>query len=272
MRAPRLCDATVVNREFRAPGFWCVRLRCAHVARNARPAQYVAIDLPGPFGVRLPLGIYEAENDEFSLLFQEWGDRTSRLAGLREGDTLSCIGPLGNQFTVPGPGCKATIVAGGLGVAAFWMLARELQAKGIKTTIVLGARSKDHLVGREELSAFGFPIEICTDDGGAGFHGNAVERLRDLPAADLLYGCGPRGMLRALCAFANETSVSCQISMEETFGCSLGTCWGCVVPVRRGCEQGTGYPKAPGERREYDFARVCTDGTVFLAADVLWQT
>ncbi len=271
MKAPRLCTATVVNREFRAPGFWYVRLRCQHVARNAGPAQYVALDLPGGFAVRLPLGIYTASDDEFGLLFQEWGERTSCLAALPKGEEISCLGPLGNEFTLPKRGSKATIIAGGLGVAAFWMLSRDLQAAGIDTTIVLGARSKDHVVGREELAAFGFPIEVCTDDGSFGFHGNVVERLRSLPPPGMLYGCGPRGMLRALCAHANAASIRCQISMEETFGCSMGTCWGCVVAVRRGSTQGTGYPKAPGEQRDFDFARVCADGTVFSAAEVVWK-
>jgi hypothetical protein len=58
--------------------------------------------------------------------------------------------------------------------------------------------------------------------------------------------------------------------MEETFGCSMGTCWGCVIPVRRGTPQGTRYPKASAEPRDYDFARVCIDGTVFNAADLVW--
>jgi hypothetical protein len=50
----------------------------------------------------------------------------------------------------------------------------------------------------------------------------------------------------------------------------MGTCWGCVVPVRRGSPQGTGYPPAPRDSREFDLARVCIDGTVFSASDVLW--
>jgi dihydroorotate dehydrogenase electron transfer subunit len=268
---PRLVTATVVSREFRAPGFWCVKLRCAHIAQQARPAQYVALDIPGSFAVRLPLGIYTVEGDTFGLLFQKWGDRTARFAALREGESISCIGPLGNAFSLPSAGERATIVAGGLGVAPFWLLARELRAAGVAATIVLGARSSDLLVGVEELSAFSFPVELCTDDGSAGFAGNVVERLRTLPGLGRLYGCGPQAMLRSLCSFARAANIPCQLSLEETFGCSMGTCWGCVVPVRRGAAQSTGYPKAARERREYDFARVCAEGTVFHAADLIWS-
>lgn len=267
----RLDSATIVSREFRTPGFWYVRLRSPEIARTARAAQYVAIDMQGGFALRLPLGIFTVNGDDFTLLFQEWGERTSRLARVEAGQTVSCIGPLGNEFRLPASGSKAIIVAGGLGVVPFWLLARELRASRVDATIVLGARTKNHLAGLDELAQLGLSIEICSDDGSVGFHGNVLQRVRSLPRADMMYGCGPPAMLRALCEFANEKNVPCQISMEENFACSLGTCWGCVVPVRRGCAQGTGYPKAPGEKREHDFARVCADGTVFSAADVLWR-
>jgi hypothetical protein len=78
-------------------------------------------------------------------------------------------------------------------------------------------------------------------------------------------------MLRALCEHAISANIKCQISMEETFGCSMGTCWGCVVPLRRGSGQATGYPKAKDEERAFDLSRVCTDGTVYTAADIVWQ-
>lgn len=267
---PALRESIIASRERMPPGFWCVRIREPSIACSAQPAQYVAIDLPGPFSLRLPLGIWTAEADEFSVLFQEWGQRTGRLARLAVGESISVIGPLGNAFGIPAGGARAVIVAGGLGVAAFWLLAKELRAARVDTTIILGARSKAHIIGAKELAAFGHPLEICTDDGSAGFHGNVIARLATLRAPDIMYGCGPPAMLRALCNHANQRGIECQVSLEETFACSMGTCWGCVVPVRRACKQGTQYPKAPGEKRDHDFARVCADGTVFAASDLRW--
>jgi dihydroorotate dehydrogenase electron transfer subunit len=270
---PYLEPATLVRREFLPPGFWYLTLRAPQIAAAAKSAQFVALDMPGAFMVRLPLGIYTVQDGTFSLLFQEWGERTRRLASLPEGATVSCIGPLGNSFRLPEERTsRATIVAGGLGVAAMWLLARELRDAGIETTILLGARSANLLVGMRELQTFGFPIEVCTDDGSHGFRGTVIQRLHALAPPGVLYGCGPPAMLRALCAYANDRGVTCEVSLEETFGCSLGTCWGCVVPVRRGCPQGTGYPRAESETRSFDFARVCADGTVFRAADLAWQT
>jgi len=267
---PLLETAELTSRERIAPGFWRLGFHSPEIARRARPAHYVAIDLPGTFAVRLPLGIWTVEGEEFTLLFREWGERTIRLSCLAADEPASFIGPLGNEFSLPERGKRAVIVAGGIGVVPFWLLAKELVGRGVETVIVLGARTADMLVGVDDLRRLGATVSICTDDGTAGVRGTVLDLLRSAPNADMLYGCGPPGMLRALCAWANAAKIPCQISMEETFGCSMGTCWGCVVPVRIGCAQGTGYPRAANETRDFDLARVCTDGTVFWSEDVRW--
>lgn len=268
--APTLENAVLISREQAAPGFWYLGFRNARIAQAARAAQYLAINVPGAFAVRLPLGVWTARADEFSLLFKEWGDRTKRLAHLSVGTAVSCIGPLGNQFSIPAKGSRALIAAGGIGVAPFWLLARELRAAGVEVTMILGARSKNALIGAAQLREHGIVPTLCTDDGSAGERGTVIDLVRKAARPDMLYGCGPAPMLRALCAHAAAERIPCEISMEETFGCSMGTCWGCVVPVRRGSAQGTGYPQSARDSRTFDFARVCIDGTVFSASDVLW--
>jgi dihydroorotate dehydrogenase electron transfer subunit len=268
---PLLEAAELISRERVAPGFWCLGFRSPEIARRARPAHYVAIDLPGTFSVRLPLGIWTARDDTFTLLFREWGERTTRLACIADHEPLSIIGPLGNEFSLPDTGKRAVIVAGGIGVVPFWLLVRELLAAKVRTTVVLGARSKHMLVGVDELRALGADVKICTDDGSAGTRATALDLARELAPPDVFYGCGPPPLLRALSEHANAAGIPCQISMEETFGCSMGTCWGCVVPIRRGSPQAVGYPHASDEKREYDFARVCVDGTVFWSREILWN-
>jgi dihydroorotate dehydrogenase electron transfer subunit len=261
----------VTSRESVAPGFWRVGLRGPRIARTAGPAQYVATDFPGPFAVRLPLGIWTVEGDEFTLLFREWGERTEQLARVVPGMELSVIGPLGNRFDVPPKGTRATIVAGGIGIVPFWLLGKALIEADVETRAIVGARTRSMLAGVDELRDIGLSIQICTDDGSAGEKGNVLDLLRAQSPTDMLYGCGPPAMLRALCEHAISANIKCQISMEETFGCSMGTCWGCVVPLRRGSGQATGYPKAKDEERAFDLSRVCTDGTVYTAADIVWQ-
>jgi dihydroorotate dehydrogenase electron transfer subunit len=222
------------------------------------------------FSVRLPLGIWTVRGDEFSLLFREWGDRTRRLSRLSVGSGVSCTGPLGNQFSIPVKGSSAVIAAGGIGIVPFWLLTRELRAADVKVRAIVGARSKAHLTGVAQLREAGADVTVCTDDGSEGERATVLDLVRRTDGADIVYGCGPVGMLRALCEHATSAKIACEISMEETFGCSMGTCWGCVVPVRRGSTQGSGYPPSPRDSRTYDFARVCVDGTVFPAGDVVW--
>ncbi|MBV8222564.1 MAG: hypothetical protein JO293_04340 [Candidatus Eremiobacteraeota bacterium] len=267
---PLLETATLISREQVAPGFWYLALRSPGIAKRARSAAYVAIDVPGVFSVRLPLGIWTARGDEFSLLFREWGDRTRRLARLSVGSGVSCIGPLGNQFSIPVKGSSALIAAGGVGIVPFWLLTRELRAADVAVRAIVGARTKAHLIGVAQLREAGADVTVCTDDGSEGERSHVVDLVKRSPAADIIYGCGPAAMLRALCEHASAARAQCEISMEETFGCSMGTCWGCVVPVRRGSAQGSGYPPSPRDSRSYDFARVCINGTVFPSNDVLW--
>ena len=40
-------------------------------------------------------------------------------------------------------------------------------------------------------------------------------------------------MLRSVARIAGELGVRAQLSLEETFGCGVGACWGCVVPLDR---------------------------------------
>jgi len=270
LEAPTIETTTLISREQVAPGFWLLRLRGREIARRTRAAQYVAIDVPGTAVARLPLGVWTAQGDEFSLLFREWGERTRKLAGLAAGTELSCVGPLGNTFSTPGRGARALIAAGGIGIAPFWLLARDLRQAKVRVSAVFGARTKAMLVGAEQLRQEVDDLRLCTDDGSEGQRATVIDLVLAAPRPDVLYGCGPAGMLRALSAHAVATDTACEISMEETFGCSMGTCWGCVVAVRRGAGEGTGYPASPRDSRNYDFARVCIDGTVFPARDVLW--
>src|ERR1700682_591398 len=83
--------AVVTSRESVAPGFWRVALRSPRIARAAGPAQYVATDFPGPFAVRLPLGIWTVAGDEFTVLFREWGARTEQLSRATPGMEVSVI-------------------------------------------------------------------------------------------------------------------------------------------------------------------------------------
>jgi dihydroorotate dehydrogenase electron transfer subunit len=73
-----------------------------------------------------------------------------------------------------------------------------------------------------------------------------------------LYGCGPKGMLRATAAVAAEYGLDCRVSLEERMACGVGACYSCTVSVRQ--PDGTESKK-----------RVCREGPVFDAREIVWK-
>ena len=78
-------------------------------------------------------------------------------------------------------------------------------------------------------------------------------------------------MLRAVARVAAERGTPAQLSLEETFACGVGACWGCVVPLSRESAQAPNFPPvAGGETRDYVHARICKEGPVFWAHELRW--
>ncbi len=59
-------------------------------------------------------------------------------------------------------------------------------------------------------------------------------------------------MLAALTAVAKKNDIPAYVSLEEFMGCGLGACLGCVIRTTSG------------------YKRICHDGPVFPASDVMW--
>ena len=168
---------------------------------------------------------------ELSFLLEEVGPGTTRLAGLAAGDGLALVGPLGVGWRPAVEGTRPLLVGGGIGAAPVLCLADELSAD---TEVLLGFRSAAHAAAAE---LFGGPVEIATDDGGAGRRGLVTDLLRERldadPAATVL-ACGPPPMLEAVRLLCAERGVPAQLAMESGMACGFGACFGCVVPTRDG--------------------------------------
>lgn len=215
-------------------------------------------------GSRSPIG------GEARFLLEDVGPGTRRLCELREGEQLWALGPLGNGFTAPEPGCGALLVGGGVGIAPLAILHDELRVQGTSVTVLLGFRDRAHAEG----TALAIPpgsadgrdapahedVFVATDDGSVGHHGLVTDLLGvqlDLDARSgaqtrtTVYACGPPPMLEAVRALCAERSLPAQLALEAEMACGFGACHGCVVPKRDG-----GY------------LRVCVDGPVVDAGEL----
>ena len=208
------------------------------IAAAAKPGQFVMLRVHEG-GERIPVTIadYDREAGTLTIVVQEVGATTKRLCALEEGDDiLDVAGPLGMEIEIP-PGGHVCGVGGGFGSAALLCLMRELTARGDRTTAILGARSKDLLILADELAPLCTNVEICTDDGSAGFKGFVTQRLAQMIAGgapgcpDTTVAIGPMAMMRAVAETTRGAKVKTLVSMDPLMVDGTGMCGGCRVNV-----------------------------------------
>jgi len=231
------------------------------------PGQFVMLS-PGPeaaaprFDPLLPrpMAVYRASDrggaTDVEILFKVTGRGTALLGAARSGERVRVLGPLGHGFRRPEPGERAVIVAGGTGIASVYELAARL-APTTRVLVLLGARTRDHLLGRHDFAALDVTLEIATDDGSEGTRGVVTELLAaalETGDAARVYACGPTAMMRRAAAMAAARRRPCVASLENPMACGFGVCLGCAVPLRAG-----------------GFALVCRDGPMFDAETVAWE-
>ena len=179
-----------------------------------------------------------------------------QLGALEVGDDiLDLVGPLGMAVEVPAGG-HVVGVGGGFGAAALWCLMSELSARGDRTTIILGAREKELLILTDELTEVCDNLELCTDDGSAGFKGFVTDRLAQLidgdgpGRPDSVVAIGPMPMMRAVTETTRDAAIPTLVSLDPLMIDGTGMCGGCRVTVNN----------------EVKFA--CVDGPFFDAHQV----
>lgn len=261
---------TVVERRVLAEGVVLLSLDAPGLAHTVRPGQYVMAVPPSAQTAATALAVYEAEGKLASLLFFVTGNRTRELADLRTRDRLDVVGPLGNGFD-PSVGARdAAIVAGGVGIASVLLCAQALLRAGARVRLFYGARTASLLVEAKRFADLGCELVVTTDDGSAGERGFVTDALARAPKPDTIFACGPSPMLRAVARVAADFGVRAQLSLEETFGCGIGGCWGCIVPLVRTSAQAPSFPPASEGGSDVVYARVCREGPVFWADELRW--
>lgn len=264
-------DAVVLFNRRLSEDYNVVAVAAPGIARQAQPGQFVMVKGAGDAPLlRRPFSVFEVLRDEagqvtgLSLLNKRVGVTTRMLFGLRPGDRLRCLGPLGRPFAMAEPPQEAWMVAGGVGLAPFATLAPALRERRIETTLFYGGRSTGDLFHLDTFEQLGVSLRLTTDDGTRGEHGKVtvpLERaLRETAASQpvRLYACGPTPMMRAVTELAGSHGRPTEVSLEQVMGCGLGGCYSCVVSVR--------YDGGPAH-----FVRSCLDGPVFDGGAVVWD-
>ncbi|HEY8297230.1 MAG TPA: dihydroorotate dehydrogenase electron transfer subunit [Candidatus Baltobacteraceae bacterium] len=265
-------STTVLDRTELAPGVLLLGVHAPNLVHVTRPGQFVMVIPPHGERAAVALGIYEASGDRASIMFFVAGPRTAELATLRPGDPLDLTGPLGNGFDLSANVGTVAIVAGGVGIASVLLPAQALVAAGAAVHLYYGARTLELLVDKDKFAENGVALHCATDDGSYGHRGYVTGLLENaVPKPDLILACGPSPMLRATARVAEKLNVPAQLSLEETFACGVGGCWGCTVPLDRRSAQAPNFPGADAGGSEIVNARICKEGPVFWAHELRWQ-
>src|SRR5262249_20400676 len=126
-----------------------------------------------------------------------------------------------------------------------------------RVSLYYGVRSADLAAGVDDFRQAGAEVHLATDDGSLGFRGFVTQLLDRHEPPQHLVGLGPESMLKALATLAQRRNVPCHLSLETPMACGVGICFSCVTRVRTGSG--------------WDYRRVCVDGPVFDAADLVWD-
>ncbi len=287
--------AVVENRPLTG-GHFLLSLLAPRQARATRPGQFAMVRLLGRSDVllRRPMSIFDVvpahevdppvrvrrysdgqrpsrqrnSPEIIQLLYKIVGRGTRLMAELKPGHKVGLLAPLGHGFFAEEylPRAKnadqVLHVAGGIGIAALLLPAREIAAAGVSQRLFFGGRTKDDLVGTEKFKPLVKQIVLATENGSKGHRGFVTQPLeaflkKDRSKKYLIMVCGPWAMLDSTVRLAEQFGHLCLLSMENRMGCGLGVCLGCCIRV-----EGTGHAA---------YQRVCTEGPVFWAEKVIWQ-
>ena len=266
-------QAKVILHEDCGPGYRLLVLNAPQVAADARPGQFVHVKVPAleASALRRPFSIFNAEDGRLEILYKAVGRGTFALNGVRPGETVEVLGPLGRGFPET---CRGTplLVGGGYGVAPLYFLARRLlqtskppnpQTSKLPNPqtpkLFVGGRTKTDLLALDRFAALGVEVFAATNDGSFGTKGFAVvpldaelARLRAAGADFELFTCGPDGLLKAVSERAVSLGAPGWISVDRHMVCGVGACYACI------------------QRTVTGNARCCVDGPVFKAEELAW--
>ena len=240
------------------------------IAAQAKPGNFVAISVGGESSsmvLRRAFAIYRSTERGVNgglveLVVAPHGQGSRWLTSLEAHDVVDMVLPLGTHFGIPTEPVRALLVGGGYGSAPLFGLAELLKSRGCRVDMVLGASTAAKIYAPLEGKRSVSSLTLTTDDGTAGIAGQITDVLPKLieeNEIEIVYSCGPMGMLQAITAVTDRYQIMHQCAVEEAMACGLGVCMTCVLPVT-------------GDDGVTRMLRSCIDGPVMDGSRVVWDS
>ena len=257
----------IITKEMLTPTICRMKVNAPLLARAAQPGQFLMV-LPDERGERIPLTIsdYDAKEGSVTIVTQKIGASTTDILSFEPGECFRDVaGPLGHPSEFVSfseeqlAGCRYIFIAGGVGTAPVYPQAKWLHAHGAKVDVIIGAKTKDILIYKEEMAAVCDNLFICTDDGSEGFHGMVTALLEKLVREEgrsytMAVAIGPMIMMKFTTLTAMKLGLPITVSLNTLMVDGTGMCGACRVSAgktRFACVEG---PEFNGAEVDFDEA------------------
>jgi len=223
------------------------------------PGQFAMLWAPGvgevPISVSMtgdPEGPNHPSRPGFTI--RAVGSTTEWLCRAEPGASLGVRGPFGRGWTVPGPGSRHVVVAGGIGLAPLRLLIDRLAGSAAEGTgpadlvVVIGARTPAEILWGDDIDRWRrhAEVHVTVDRADPGWTGevglvtSTLSRL-EIGAHTSASLCGPEIMMRLaggdiVSAGADASAV--EVSMERSMACAVAHCGRCQIGPVLVCRDG----------------------------------
>lgn len=260
--------ATIVGNK-KVGQYYQILISVGELVSQCKPGNFVAISVGGPNSkmvLRRAFAISRTTTSPqyggaIELIVAPFGNGSSWLCGLAEGEQIDITLPLGTAFGIPTTNVNALLIGGGYGSAPLFGLAEVLKERGCRVDMLLGASTGAKIYAPLEGKRSVNSLRIFTEDGSMGETGRITSPIAQLVSElqiDVIYSCGPMAMLKAISDILSGGDVVHQCAVEEAMACGIGICMTCVLPVK-------------GENGKISNLRSCIDGPVMDGAAIEWD-
>ena len=213
-----------------------IRVKAPLIAAKAQPGQFVILRAKEN-SERIPLTIADSDvpSGLITLIYQVVGAGTMELDELGTGEPLhDLVGPLGVPTHTEGLK-RVCIIGGGVGCAIAYPVAKKLRQQLCCVDTIIGFRTRNLVILRDEFSKISNELYLMTDDGTAGRSGLVTEMLETLlkmgKKYDEVIAIGPLPMMKYVCEVTKKYGIKTVVSMNPIMIDGTGMCGGCRLTV-----------------------------------------
>ncbi len=257
-----------------------MKVHAPRLAASALPGKFLIVRATEN-GERIPLTIsdYDKEAGTVTIVTQQIGASSSEIISFEEGEAFAdVVGPLGipsDFIELPEDELKAKkyiFIAGGVGTAPVYPQVKWLHERGVAVDVIVGAKTRDLVIYKEEMEAVCDNLYLCTDDGSAGFKGLVTAMLEKLVNEDgkqysQAVAIGPMIMMKFATLTAKKLELPIIVSLNTLMVDGTGMCGACRVTVagktRFACVEG---PEFNGY--DVDFDEAMRRQTMYKAEEI----